>query len=78
MVNRYTKQERDQLKKMFNDHYSKYDTHLSYKQILQHYIIDYGGIKNDDKYIVQYFKNISMDMQNDSKFETESFYIKLK
>ena len=78
MIN-YTQQERDNSKKKFGNYYSKYKNQPGYKQNPQYWITEYEGVDNN-KGIVHYFKDLSIDIYNDYTPEptTESLYTKSK
>lgn len=62
------------MNKKFSDHYSEYKDHSVYSRMLQHWIMDYESIEDDDKRIAQYFGDLLIDIQNDNTFEPDSFY----
>ena len=59
-LSNHTQQEHDNSKKRFGDRYSKYKAQPSYKQNLQHWIMEYESV-DDDKNIAHYFKNLSIN-----------------
>ncbi len=65
------------MKKEFGDCYPEYKTRPRYEQNLQRWITKYEGVSND-KSIAQYFRDLSIDTNDDYTTEStlESFYTK--
>lgn len=74
----HTQQECGKSKKKFSNCYSEYKAQPGYEGILQYWITDYEGIKDNNERVAQYFRDLSIDIQNDNIPEPESFYIKLE
>ena len=72
----HTHQKCEELKKKFSDCYPKYKARPGYERTLQYWITDYKGIGDNNEHIAQYFRDLSIHMQNDNILESESVYIK--